>query len=70
MFTYDPFSLHKRTEQKPDDGFVMTEMCDVCGRSFLPGYITRVRVIGKDTKSLYVVRCCPYCNAYEFAEKL
>ena len=54
-----------------DDQFKdVTEMCDVCGHSFLTKYITRVKVIGKNTKCLYVVRCCPYCDAYKFATKL
>ena len=70
MFNYEPFGINKRTEQQPKDEDVLTEMCDVCGHSFLTKYITRVRVIGKNTKCLYVVRCCPYCDAYKFAEKI
>ena len=69
MFTYDPFGMNKRTEQHKEED-IPTEMCDVCGHSFPTNYITRVRVVGKNTKCLYVVRCCPYCNAYKFAEKL
>lgn len=70
MFTYNPFRINIRTEQQPKDEDVLTEMCDICGHSFLTKYIKRVKVIGKNTKCLYVVRCCPYCDAYKFAETL
>jgi len=67
MFNYN---YNKKAESPFKEEYVVTEMCDVCGKSFLPQYITRVQAVGGISKTFYVIRCCPYCNAYEHAKKL
>jgi hypothetical protein len=54
-----------------DKKLSQTEMCDVCGKSYLSQYIRRISLYGKQlNKTLFTIRYCPYCDPRVLADKL
>ena len=56
---------HNKEKEKMAEA-ILTEMCDVCGRSY-PAPIPRYCFFSK-TNIKYVIRFCPSCNPQIFGE--
>lgn len=56
-----PFSESIKTTPRPEESLYNQEMCDVCGHTYYYQNIRRIRYINP-RGTIYVIRCCQYCN--------